>query len=164
LVIALRFLHADRPAARTIDPGYDTIMHENRNKRQGTSGYLSAQSLVDWLNGGGSQEQSTQEAIAAYIRWRNAGKPGSRPMVARRIFVEAVSARLREAPELDLAPYRNRDFGVLRLVEADRNGLLSRLRECPGCSLWFFADNAKRMFCSVACRVKAWRKTTSTTV
>lgn len=132
---------------------------------------LPAHALADWLNDTGPGCRSARATIATYIEWCNAGKRGDLPAAARQLFVAPVNvagetlrlkpfkARLRNVDGLELAPFHNRDWAILRLVEVDRAGRLDRVRCCPGCGLWFAADNAKREYCTDNCRVQAWQRT-----
>lgn len=117
---------------------------------------LHAQGLTDWLNLRGK----SQNTVAAYIRWRNAGRSGHCPRAAHRLlFTRPLKTRLRDVRGLNLTAFANSDYGILRLVDVDGAGLMSRVRECPQCSNWFFAKNSKRKFCSPNCQVKHWQKT-----
>jgi hypothetical protein len=120
---------------------------------------LAAVNLAAWLNKQESNLAESHGAVVAYIRWKNAGKRNHLPKNSHRhLFARPIplEARLREVGVLDLAPMANPDYGILLLVDVDRAGLMSRIRECPHCAKWFFAKNSKKEFCSKDCQEKHW--------
>jgi ribosomal protein S27AE len=119
--------------------------------------FVSGVGLANWLNIRDSRIEPAQVAVAAYIRWFNSGRQGPLPPAARPLYLKPVRARLRHIRDgrstwLDLAAFRNPDYGLLRLVEVSRARLVERLKECRRCGRWFFAAHLRREFCSDNCR------------
>jgi hypothetical protein len=119
--------------------------------------FVSGVGLAAWLNRRESGIKTAQVAVAAYIRWFNLGRQGSPPPAARPLYLKPLRARLRHIRDgrstwLDLAAFRNSDYGLLRLVEVSRARLVERLKECRRCGRWFFAAHLRREFCSDNCR------------
>jgi hypothetical protein len=133
-------------------------MLENRKLRPWV---LSAHSLIDWLNVRKPRIRSIQIAVAEYIRSLHSDRQRPLPAAARSLFVGPIQVRLRNIPNkgLDLVGFADRDYAALLLHDLSISGLLGRIRECPGCGRWFFAENEKQKVCSDTCRVKCWQKT-----
>lgn len=135
------------------------MLRTHWNTMRNTRNALSANSLAAWLNHRGPNLLRMQNAIAAYIRWSNAGRPNQRPKAAKYLFSRPLKVRVRDVGGLNLAAFSNSDYGVLQLRDVETAGLLSRMRECPQCAKWFFATDSRRRFCPGTCRQREWRKT-----
>ena len=119
--------------------------------------FMSVVGLAAWLNSRESGIKTAQVAVASYIRWFKSGRQGPLPPAARPLYLKPLRARLRHIRDgrrtwLDLAAFRNPDYGLLRLVEVSRAGLVERLKECRRCGRWFFAGHLRRIHCSDNCR------------
>ena len=120
---------------------------------------LDGHALAAWLNLRRKGVAPAQAAIAAYLRFENSGRKGAFPDAARLLFTRPAQGRLRRGyRSLELAPFGDLDDAIFRLLDLSRAGKLTRVRECPECLEWFFAENLKQLFCSDNCRVKAWQK------
>jgi hypothetical protein len=73
------------------------------------------------------------------------------------ILVSPYDYRMRELPHWKL-PKRHRDdeewehFAVEMILEATRDGALSRYRQCDQCRRWFYAATPRQRFCKDSCR------------
>jgi hypothetical protein len=130
-------------------PVYSIMMFMNPNEISSfrSLAYSAGLSLANYLN------EHPDPAIETYIRWAKA-KRRPQPEAARALFTKPIKARLRHAPRrvLDIEGVANRDSLLLKLVDVSRWRLLHRMRECPKCQKWYFAEDDKQKFCGPNCR------------
>jgi hypothetical protein len=134
------------------------LLMKSSNHRKLHAG-LDGHALAAWLNLRRKGIAPAQAAVAAYLRFENSGRKGAFPDAARLLFTRPAQGRLRHClGSLDFAPFGDLDDAIFRLRDLSQAGKLTRMRECPECLKWFFAENLKQLFCSDNCRVKAWQK------
>lgn len=114
---------------------------------------LSGHSLAAWLNEKKPEISNAQSVIAASVRGLRPGAPPVRDALTTRL----VRARARVytksgAIHFDLVGFSDWDYAVLLLRDICQAGALDRLRECPHCKIWFFAEDWRQKFSGPSCR------------
>jgi hypothetical protein len=121
---------------------------------------MAGQNLSNWLNRAcrkTSPVRAEVEYMPAYIRWVNSRKDGDCPPVARLLFARQFTCHVSRVGAgrkayLELMGRSHLDNAAWFLVVLSRSGNLVRMRECPRCEQWFYAEKGKRKSCSDACR------------
>lgn len=114
---------------------------------------MAGQQLAEWINRCKAGNSSTGPEVEAFIRWANSGRRGDCPDAARPLFASPFTGHVSlVGNRLEIMGRGHRDVAIWCLVVLSRSGSLNRMRECPRCQRWFFAENLKSKFCSPACR------------
>ncbi|MHB2006832.1 MAG: hypothetical protein ACYCOX_02160 [Acidobacteriaceae bacterium] len=115
----------------------------------------SGHSLAEWLNDT-DHEHPARAAVVAAIHGLSTGK-GALSAAAMELLQQPVQGRVRVIDGvLDMAGHDDRAHAIFLLRDVTAAGTIGRLRECPWCGKWFFADNLKKQMCSDSCRSSAW--------